>query len=105
MNESRRDGMIALWMRATGYTQNETAKAMGYDGHALRNEKRDWKDYAHRVLRYAFGVAGDIDIASARPTQKELAEFAQKAEALEAARQAAQREKEAEQQRPTFRMR
>jgi hypothetical protein len=105
MDESRRDGMIALWMRATGYTQNETAKAMGYDGHALRNEKRDWKDYAHRVLRYAFGVAGDIDITAARPTQKELAEFAEKAEKLEAARMATQREKEAERERPTFRMR
>jgi hypothetical protein len=105
MDESRRDGMIALWMRATGYTQEETAKAMGSDGHALRNEKRDWKDYAQRVLRYAFGVAGDIDILSARPTNKELAEFARKAETLEAARLAMQREKEAEQQRPAFRMR
>jgi hypothetical protein len=99
MDESRRGGMIALWMRATGYTQRETAEAMGYDGHALRNEKRDWKDHAHRVLSYAFGVAGDIDIASARPTQKKLAEFAEKAETMEAARLAAQQE------RPMFRMR
>jgi hypothetical protein len=101
MDESRRDGMIALWMRATGYTQEETAKALGYEGHALRNEKRDWKDYAHRVLRYAFGVAGDIDIASARPTQKELVEFAEKAEELEAVK----RKTQIGQQQPTFKMR
>jgi hypothetical protein len=100
MDESRRDGMIALWMRATGYTQEEIANAMGSDDHPLRSEKRDWKDYAHRVLRYAFGVAGDIDILAARPTNKELAEFAEKAETLEAGL-----EKQDERERPIFKMR
>jgi hypothetical protein len=105
MDESRRDGMIALWMRATGYTQSETAKALGYDGHALRSEKRDWKDYAHRVLRYAFGVAGDIDIIAARPTNNELAEFARQAEKVEAARLVAEGETQSDGEGPLFRLR
>jgi hypothetical protein len=104
MDESRRDGMIALWMRATGYSLQETAKAMGSDGHALRNEKRDWMDYARRVLRYAFGVAGDIDILSARPTKTELAEFAQKAETLEAARLSQMQENGIDCRRQAFRL-
>jgi hypothetical protein len=65
-----------------------------------KEESRDWKEYAHRTVWYAFGVAGDIDIADFRPTPKKILSFHQEAE-----RQEAEREWAPEPQRPVFRMR
>jgi hypothetical protein len=59
-------------------------------------EHRNWEDYPQRVINYAFGAAGDIDIAAFRPTPEKILGFQQEAERLEAARLAAERAKENE---------
>jgi hypothetical protein len=107
MDDSRRDAMTALWMRATGYNAYEVADEMFKKARPLRMEKerRDWKSYARRMAQYAFGAPGDIDIAHAQLTPEKILNFQQEAEKLEAMRLAAEREKEVEQQRPVFRMR
>jgi hypothetical protein len=107
MDDSRRDAMTALWMRATGYNAYEVADEMFRKARPLRMEKerRDWKSYARRLAQYAFGAPGDIDIAHAQLTLGKILNFHQEAEKLEAERLAAEREKEAERQRPVFRMR
>ncbi|MDR2819945.1 MAG: hypothetical protein LBB60_05395 [Desulfovibrio sp.] len=65
-----------------------------------KEERRDWKDYAHRTVWYAFGAAGDVDIAEFRPMQENILIFHQEAERLEA-----EKERSPEPQRPVFRMR
>jgi hypothetical protein len=109
MDDSRRDAMTALWMRATGYNAFEVADEMFKKARPLRKdtERRDWKSYARRLAQYAFSAPGDIDIAHTGLTPEKILHFHQEAEKLEAARLAAEREKEraAEQQRPVFRMR
>jgi hypothetical protein len=109
MDASRMDAMIALRMRLAGYTRGDVANEMYRQARPLRKEteSRDWKDYAARMAWYAFGPAGDIDIAAARPTPEKILSFHQEAEKLEAARLAVELEKKkaAEQQVPVFRMR
>jgi hypothetical protein len=86
VDASRLDAMIALWMRCTGYTRQEVANEMYKKARPLRAESRDWKDYAHRMVWYAFGAAGNIDIAAHKLTQESILSFHQEAERLEAAR-------------------
>ena len=85
IDASRLDAMIALRMRLAGYTAQEVAGEMYKKARPLRNESRDWIDYARRMAWYAFGAAGDIDIATNRPTQENILNFHQEAERLEAA--------------------
>jgi hypothetical protein len=106
MDASRLDAAVALRMRVAGYTREEVANEMYRKARPLRNEEsRDWKEYGHRAVWYAFGVAGDIDIADFKPTPEKILSFHQEAEQMETARLAAEREKEAESQWPGFRMR
>jgi hypothetical protein len=65
----------------------------------------DWKDYARRMVWYAFGAAGDIDIAAFQPTPEHIQKFHTEAMELEAERLAAEREQIVEQHRSIFRMR
>jgi len=69
----------------------------------LRKDKegRDWQDYANRLVWYAFGAAGNIDIAVFKPTQEIILNFHQEAERVEAARQTEEAAREA----PRLRMR
>jgi hypothetical protein len=53
------------------------------------------------MINYAFGAAGDIDIAAFRPTPEKIASFHQEAERLEAERLVAVKEPET----PRMRMR
>jgi hypothetical protein len=85
-DESRLDAMIALRMRVAGYTAPEVANEMYRKARPLRTENRDWKDYARRTAWYAFGAAGDIDIAAFKPTPEKIQSFHQEAERLEAER-------------------
>jgi hypothetical protein len=66
MDASRMDAMIALRMRLAGYTRQDAANEMYRKARPLRKEteSRDWQQYLSRVVWYAFGVAGDIDIAA-----------------------------------------
>lgn len=61
---SRIDAMIAVRMRVTGHSRETIASVLSYCAPVLRgkDEKRDWKDYAQRTVRYAFGVGGAQDI-------------------------------------------
>ena len=86
MDASRIDAMIALRMRVAGYTRHEVADEMYRKARPLRQESRDWKHYGHRMVWYAFGPAGDIDIAAFKPTPEKILSFHQEAESLEAAR-------------------
>jgi hypothetical protein len=98
MDESRLDAMIAMYMRCAGYTYNEVGNAIYKQVRSLRGEQehRSWDDYPQRMINYAFGAAGDIDIAAFRPTPEKITSFHQEAERLEAARLAAERAKENE---------
>lgn len=100
LDASRMDAMIALRMRLAGYTRADVANEMYRKAQPLRKESRDWKEYARRMSWYAFGPAGDIDIAAARPTPEKILSFHQEAERLEA-----EKERTPEPQRPMFRMR
>jgi hypothetical protein len=69
MDASRLDAAVALRMRLAGYTRAEVANEMYRKARPLRKEEsRDWKEYAHRTVWYAFGAAGDVDIAEFRPS-------------------------------------
>jgi hypothetical protein len=88
MDASRLDAAVALRMRLAGYTRAEVANEMYRKARPLRKEEsRDWKEYAHRTVWYAFGAAGDIDIADFKSTQADIMQFHQEAERLEAARE------------------
>jgi hypothetical protein len=64
MDDSRRGAMTALWMRATGYNAHGVADEMFKKARPLRMEKerRDWKSYARRMAKYAFGVPGELTL-------------------------------------------
>jgi hypothetical protein len=101
MDESRLDAAVALRMRLAGYTRTEVANEMYRKARPLRKEEsRDWKKYARRAVWYAFGVAGDIDIADFKPTPEIIVSFHQEAERLKAEKMHV-----TEAQRQVFRMR
>jgi hypothetical protein len=101
MDASRLDAAVALRMRVAGYTREEVANEMYRKARPLRKEEsRDWKKYAHRTVWYAFGVAGDIDIADFKPTPEKILSFHRETERLEA-----ERKRVPEPQCPVFRMR
>jgi hypothetical protein len=64
-------------MRLSGYSYGDVGNEMYRQARPLRQEQehRDWKDYARRMVWYAFGAAGDIDIAAFRPTQEGIQKF------------------------------
>jgi hypothetical protein len=74
-------------MRLAGYTRVEVANEMYRKARPLRRESRDWKDYARRTVWYAFGAAGDVDIADFKPTPEKILSFHAEAEKLGAARE------------------
>ena len=85
MNDSRRDAIIALRMRVAGYSRQETANELYRQARPLRagSENRDWIAYVRRAVWYAYGVAGDIDIANAHLTPERIMAFHHEAEKLE----------------------
>lgn len=85
MDESRLDATIALYMRCAGYTMQEVANELYRHSPARpKGQNRDERiDYGRRVVWYAFGSAGDIDIANVRPTEAQILKFIQEAEHIE----------------------
>ena len=77
MDESRLDAAIALYMRCAGYTPQEVANELFRHTPARpHGQNRDERiDYGRRAVWYAFGTAGDIDIANINPTPKQLLEI------------------------------
>ena len=98
MDATRLDAMIALYMRCTGYTYREVGNALYTQARTQReeHEHRNWKDYPQRMINYAFGVPGDIDIAAFNPTPEIMQTFHREAEQIEAKRLALEPPKEAE---------
>ena len=100
MDESRLNAAIALYMRCAGYTIQEVTNEL-YRHTPVRShgQNRDERiDYGRRVVGYAFGTAGDIDIANINPTQEQIQKFNREAEDME-------RERINRQKRPVFRLR
>jgi hypothetical protein len=62
--KSRRDAMIALRLRATGHSREDVAETMRQNAPEDQTEIRDWNRYAERATAYAFGVAGDLELAA-----------------------------------------
>ena len=62
---SRVDAMIALRLRANGHSQEEVEKTIRACAPSIRERgaARNWQRYAERTAAYAFGNAGDRDIA------------------------------------------
>ena len=84
MDESRLDAAIALYMRCAGYTVQEVVNEL-YRHTSARphGQNRDERvDYSRRVGWYAFGTAGDIDIANVQPTQEQVRNFVNGAESV-----------------------
>ena len=77
MDESRLDAAIALYMRCAGYTPQEMANELYRHTPARpHGQNRDERiDYGRRVVWYAFGTAGDIDIANINPTPEQIRKF------------------------------
>ena len=74
MDESRLDAAIALYMRCAGYTPQEVANELYRHTPARpHGQSRDERiDYGRRAVWYAFGTAGDIDIANINPAPEQL---------------------------------
>ena len=77
MDESRLDAAIALYMRCAGYTPQEVANEVFRHTPAHPNgQSRDERiEYGRRAVWYAFGTAGDIDIANVNPTPEQIQKF------------------------------
>ncbi len=62
---SRVDSMVAVRMRVTGHDQAGIEGAIRQWAPAIRqrDEARNWNDYAQRTARYAYGAAGDRQVA------------------------------------------
>ena len=85
MDESRLDAAIALYMRCAGYTVQEVANELYRHTPARpKGQNRDKRiDYGRRVVWYAFGTAGDIDIANIQPTPEQVQKLIAEAEQIE----------------------
>ncbi|MCL2123715.1 MAG: relaxase/mobilization nuclease domain-containing protein [Desulfovibrionaceae bacterium] len=63
-SSSRQDARIALLMRAEGHSREAVMDAICRCAQeSRREEKRDWRRYAIRTAAYAFGLAGDMELA------------------------------------------
>lgn len=85
MDESRLDAAIAPYMRCAGYTMQEVASELYRHTPARpHGQSRDERiSYGRRVVWYAFGTAGDIDIANVQPTEEEIRNFVKEVEPVE----------------------
>ncbi|MFQ9868319.1 MAG: hypothetical protein ACLRWP_16270 [Bilophila wadsworthia] len=85
MDDSRLDAVIALYMRCAGYTMQEVANELyrHAPAHPVGQNRDERIEYGRRVVWYAFGTAGDIDIANVRPTEEEIQKFTREILALE----------------------
>lgn len=83
--QSRLDYMTALYLRCAGYTKPEVSDELARHSPAPSSqcEKNIRVFYEHRIVGQAFGVAGDIDIASSQPTLEQILKFNHEAEERE----------------------
>jgi hypothetical protein len=63
-SSSRLDARVALFMRVEGHSRENVTEAIRLSAPEVRGgEKRDWRRYATRTANYAFGMAGDMELA------------------------------------------
>lgn len=88
MDASRLDATVALYMCCAGYTPQEVANELYRPPARPKGERRDERiEYGRRVVWYAYGTAGDIDIANVRLTEEEIRKFITEAEPFERKKQ------------------
>ena len=101
---SRLDYMTALYLRCAGYTKADVSEELArHPAPSSQREKNIRVFYEHRIVGQAFGVAGDIDIASFQPTPEQIQNFNQEAEEME--RERIHRESHERRARSAFRLR
>ncbi|WP_300686494.1 relaxase/mobilization nuclease domain-containing protein [uncultured Bilophila sp.] len=102
---SRLDYMTALYLRCAGYTKAEVSEELSRHSPApsTLREKNIKVFYDHRIVGQAFGVAGDIDIASVQPNLEQIQKLNREAEEME--RERIRHERRERQVRSTFRLR
>lgn len=108
MDETRLDAVIALYMRCAGYTVQEVVNEVYRHTPARpQGQNRDERiDYSRRVAWYAFGTAGDIDIANINPSPEQIWKFIAEVRQIEWQHTVASEPAKLEQpRRPTFRLR
>ena len=83
--QSRLDYMAALYLRCAGYSKADVSEELARHAPApsSQREKNIRVFYEHRIVGQAFGVAGDIDIASFQPTPERIQKFNREAEEME----------------------
>ena len=85
MEQSRLDSATALYLRCAGYTMDAVdLELFRHTPCSFTNtELRDSLERRTRILQYAYGTAGDIDIAASRPTPEKVQRFIAEAEQKE----------------------
>lgn len=85
MDQSRLDSATALYLRCVGYTMEAVdQELMRHSPRPTTDRKqRDSLERRTRILQYAYGTAGDIDIAASRPTPEKVQRFITEAEQKE----------------------
>lgn len=83
--QSRLDAMTALYLRCAGYSAKDVDSEMERHTPAPANdmERRENIRCRQRLLAYAFGTAGDIDIAAVQPTLEQIQKYNSEAEQIE----------------------
>jgi hypothetical protein len=69
---SRLDALIVLKMRVDGHSREDVAEAIRRHALETRDENRDWNRYAERAVAYAFGAAGDAELARNEALREQL---------------------------------
>jgi hypothetical protein len=87
LDESRLDALVALHMRCAGYADRDVGAGILQEAKPLRQERehRDWRDYAKRIVNYAFLTPGNIAIAALNPTPEFIQKLHEEAREIEAA--------------------
>ena len=106
MDESRLDAAIALYMRCAGYTMREVTNEQYR--HAPRRPNGQSHDerteYGRRVVGYAFGTAGDIDIANINPTLEQIQKLHYEAEKINREKKNQNEQERLQRKRSVFRL-
>ena len=104
---SRLDYMTALYLRCAGYTKAEVSEELSRHAPApsFQREKNIRVFYEHRIVGQAFGVAGDIDIASFQPNLEQIQKFNREVEEVERERTGQNERERAQRERSVFRLR
>lgn len=85
MDSSRLDSATALYLRCAGYSMEAVDRELMRHSPrpATEDDRNDSLERRTRILQYAYGTAGDIDIAATHPTLEQVQRFIADAEQKE----------------------